>query len=95
LADDGRRLALVADCPADPTPAPVEGVGVPLLLTRPVNNVEAGPYPRRRDFDSLSAYELAFLIWRAIHRDGQLTNAELSAKLDVLEDEVHRRLWAE
>lgn len=56
---------------------------MPVLLTRPVNGTEAGPHPRRADFDSLDAYEQAFWVWRAIHRDGQLTAEESDAALTV------------
>lgn len=70
---------VASDLPA----APVEDLGVPVLLARPVIAGEAGPHPQRDDFPDLEAYEQAFRLWRAIVRDGRPTNDELAASLAV------------
>lgn len=46
------------------------------------------PHPRYDDYPTTRAYEEAFHLWRARQRDHRLTDAELHAKFQVLEDAI-------
>lgn len=50
--------------------------------------------PRRQDFLTDAAYLLAWYTWRAIERDGRLTDEERAAQFEVKEAHV-RRLFEE
>jgi hypothetical protein len=49
-------------------------------------------HPRREDFDSAAEYEQAWWEWRAIERDGRLTNDELVAQWAVVTEFVLNRV---
>lgn len=50
--------------------------------------------PCREDFPDHGAYLRAWYTWRALQRDGQLTDAEREARLEVAEAHV-RHLFKE
>jgi hypothetical protein len=50
--------------------------------------------PRREDFPTHDAYLLAWYTWRAVQRDGRLTDEEMAAAYAVKEARV-RNLFAE
>ena len=74
---------LVAAQTEDQPTAAVKGLGVPVLLSRPVRRDDVGPAPYRYDFPDLESYEQAWHLWRAMTRDGWMTDAELDAQLEV------------
>lgn len=47
--------------------------------------------PRREDFPTRDAYLLAWYTWRAIERDGRLTDQERAAQFEVTEAFIRRR----
>lgn len=47
--------------------------------------------PRREDFTTHDAYLLAWYTWRALERDGRLTDEERGAQFEVTEAHVRRR----
>lgn len=73
----------------DPLPPAVEDLGMPVLLPRSVS--DDGPMPIRYEYSSLSEYESAWHRWRALSRDGRLTNDELEAKYQAFVWELRRR----
>ena len=46
--------------------------------------------PRRQDFPDHDAYLLAWYTWRALRRDGRLTDEERAARFEVQEAHVRR-----
>lgn len=44
--------------------------------------------PRREAFGPITDYEHTWYYWRAVHRDAQLTNAELDARFRVLAERL-------
>lgn len=49
------------------------------------------PHPRYDDYPTTRAYEEAFHLWRARQRDNRLTDAELAAKFQVIEEALLAR----
>ena len=47
--------------------------------------------PRREDFPTRNAYLLAWYTWRAIQRDGRLTDEERTAQFEVTEAHIRHR----
>lgn len=47
--------------------------------------------PRREDFPTHDAYLQAWYTWRALERDGRLTDEERAAQFEVTEDHIRRR----
>lgn len=46
--------------------------------------------PRRQDFPTHDAYLLAWYTWRALRRDGELTDEERAVQFEVKEAHVRR-----
>jgi hypothetical protein len=78
------HLPAVVATSGQPAVAPtVERLGVPMLRARPVITEESGPQPYRYDFATLEEYERAWRLWRAIVRDGRMTDDEMEESFAV------------
>ncbi len=62
-----------------------------LSMTWGPDDDDPDPHPRYEDYPTTRAYEEAFHLWRARQRDNRLTDDELAAQFQVIEEALLRR----